>query len=57
MPAILTREAGQVWLDRGHERVERAAPAISTFEMVCYPVSKAVNNPRNNRPKLIVPGA
>jgi hypothetical protein len=35
------------------DRVLAGTPA----EMVCYPVSKMVNNPRNNRPELIVSAA
>jgi len=58
MPVILPREAEAAWLD---PKENRAAAVLSFLQpitaeaMDAYPVSTAVNSPRNDGPALIAP--
>jgi putative SOS response-associated peptidase YedK len=58
MPAILRREDEEEWLSRDVTdplQVERLLHPYPDDEMRLYPVSAAVNSPRNNGPELIEP--
>jgi putative SOS response-associated peptidase YedK len=59
MPVNLSRDASRVWLDHSADVnvLKRLLLPFPAAEMVCYLLSKAVNNPRNNWPELIVPAA
>ncbi|MFQ5753572.1 MAG: SOS response-associated peptidase [bacterium] len=58
MPFILTRETEKVWLDKtvtDFDRVKGLITAYSSQDLRCFPVSQAVNNPRNDFPELVQP--
>jgi putative SOS response-associated peptidase YedK len=57
MPVILTREAEDLWLDPDVVEPERLLPLLRPYpgKMAAYPVSRAVNNPRNDDPGLLRP--
>jgi putative SOS response-associated peptidase YedK len=57
MPVILSRDACEVWLDHAIEDAEKLKALLRPYpadEMVCSPVSRAVNSPKNDGPALIV---
>jgi putative SOS response-associated peptidase YedK len=55
MPVILNREQERVWLDRNADRntLELCLRPYPAQEMEAYEVSRAVNSPRTDEPKLI----
>ncbi len=58
MPVILPRDAEEDWLSRDLDDphlVEQFLRPYPEEEMQMYPVSRAVNSPRNNGPELIEP--
>ncbi len=58
MPVILTREAEEDWLGPDRVEPERLLPLLRPYpddRMAAYPVSRAVNNPRNDSPDLLGP--
>jgi len=58
MPVILPRQAYEQWLDPAEQPPERLQPLLKPYpaeEMTAYPVSRTVNNPRNDTPACIVP--
>lgn len=58
MPMIVERDRWDAWLDPGltdPERVRALLTPAMAGTMEAYPVSKAVNNVRNNGPELIEP--
>jgi putative SOS response-associated peptidase YedK len=57
MPVILTPEGEQIWLDRGAETLEALAflTPYPAEQMEAFPVSRAVNDPRDEGPDLIKP--
>ena len=57
MPVILTREAEEDWLNPDLVEPERLLPLLRPYrgEMAAHPVSRAVNNPRNDYPDLVRP--
>ena len=57
MPVILTREAEDEWLDPDSVEPERLLPLLRPYPggMAAYPVSRAVNNPRNDSRDLLRP--
>lgn len=57
MPAILSGNGWETWLDpEADRRLLRAMLGpLSPEELVAYPVSRLVNNPRNDGPELIEP--
>ena len=60
MPVILRPEHEADWLSHdvtAPEEIEQLLAPIPAEELDAYPVSKAVNNVRNNRPDLVEPVA
>jgi putative SOS response-associated peptidase YedK len=58
MPVILPSESQAVWLDTAVRESERLQPLLQPFaasEMLAYPVSPRVNNPRNDDRDCIAP--
>ncbi len=57
MPVILEREDEDDWIDPTNTDVRGILPLANTYEgeLDAYPVSKAVNNVRNNDPSLLEP--
>jgi putative SOS response-associated peptidase YedK len=57
MPVILSPEGEQVWLDRGAQTLEALAflTPYPAEQMEGFPVSRAVNDPRDEGPDLIKP--
>jgi putative SOS response-associated peptidase YedK len=58
MPVILPGEAEAAWLDPAETRVAAVLPLLQPYPaeaMEAYPVSTAVNSPRNDGPGLIDP--
>jgi putative SOS response-associated peptidase YedK len=58
MPVILPREAYQQWLKPGEANTQELNPLLRPFDaslMDAYPVSRMVNNPRNDSPNNIQP--
>jgi putative SOS response-associated peptidase YedK len=58
MPVILPREAEAAWLDPQETRAAALLPLLQPYTseaMAAYPVSTAVNSPRNEGPALIAP--
>lgn len=58
MPAILRREDEDLWGDPEETDASRVIPLLTPYpaeEMAAYPVSPAVNNPRNDSPVLVQP--
>jgi putative SOS response-associated peptidase YedK len=57
MPVILTPEAGAVWIDPDVNDPEALQSLLKPFpaeETAFHEVSRLVNNPKNNRPELIL---
>jgi putative SOS response-associated peptidase YedK len=60
MPVILDPSSYQAWLDpqyEDRESLEKLLIAYPTDRMTVEPVSRAVNNPRNDSPRCIEPAA
>jgi putative SOS response-associated peptidase YedK len=57
MPAILSSEGEEIWLDKGAETLEALAflTPYPVEQMEAFPVSRAVNEPRDEGPDLITP--
>lgn len=58
MPVILPREAYDDWLDPAERKPDSLQGLLKPFPaelMTAYPVSRAVNNPRNDAPECIEP--
>lgn len=58
MPVILLQEDYQTWLTSGEvnqNTLSKLLRPYSADQMVAYPVSTLVNNPRNDLPQCIVP--
>lgn len=55
MPAILTREDRDVWLNGSAEDARRVLRQYDSGLMVAHEVSTRVNTPKNNDPTLIEP--
>ena len=58
MPVILPRDDYDAWLDPAIEQRDQPQPLLRPFaadQMSAYPVSKRVNNARNDLPDLINP--
>lgn len=58
MPVILPPDVYDEWLateDRQPSQLENLLIPYNPSEMVAYPVSKLVNSPENDSPKIIVP--
>jgi len=58
MPVILRPEAYQQWLDPAEQPPAQLQPLLQPYpaeEMTAYPVSRLVNNPRNDLPDCILP--
>ena len=56
MPVILNAETAKAWLKAGPLTPRRTWPthfALSSRAMRAVPVSKLVNNPRNDRPEVV----
>ncbi len=56
MPVILPRDAEAAWLDPQETRAAAVLPMLQPYPaeaMEAYPVSSAVDSPRNDRPALI----
>jgi len=54
MPVILDSKNYEQWLDPKMVKTELLQP-YSTEKMICYPVSRQVNNSKNDRPECIQP--
>jgi putative SOS response-associated peptidase YedK len=57
MPAILSREAQEVWLRGAVEEAHSVLTPYPADLMVAWRVSPRVNSPKNNGPELILPVA
>jgi putative SOS response-associated peptidase YedK len=57
MPVILDRDEEEMWLDPTITEPDAVLPMVQTFEgdLTAHPVSRAVNNVRNNDESLIEP--
>ena len=55
MPVMVTRDMMDFWLDPEGPADEQLFTGQDTGEVAVYPVSTAVNSPRNNRPELLEP--
>ena len=58
MPVILAEKDHAVWLDPKHEGKATLQALLKPFppgEMLAYPVSTRVNNPKNDDPELLSP--
>lgn len=58
MPVILRREDEETWLNPDIVEPEQLQPLLVPYlsdEMELYPISKAVNNPRNDNHEVIKP--
>jgi putative SOS response-associated peptidase YedK len=58
MPVILPRDAYDVWLDDAIDDARALAELLRPYPaeaMECYPVSRDVGSPKNNRPDLLNP--
>ncbi|MDQ2682367.1 MAG: SOS response-associated peptidase, partial [Chloroflexota bacterium] len=57
MPVILDREVEDDWIDPTITEPEAIMGMATAYEgeLEAYPVSRAVNNVRNNEPSLIEP--
>jgi putative SOS response-associated peptidase YedK len=58
MPVIVHREDEETWLNPDSSEPERLQPLLRPYpdaEMEAYPVSRAVNNPRNDSSAVIQP--
>jgi putative SOS response-associated peptidase YedK len=60
MPVMLNAKTAALWLDPEVDDAQVLQDLLRPYpaeEMAFHEVSKAVNNPRNNRPELILPAA
>lgn len=60
MPVILQPEDYDLWLSSKEQPAENLNHLLTAYpsdEMICYPVSRMVNNPKNNSPECIKPVA
>ena len=58
MPVILPGPARQTWLEPAIQQPQNLLPLLTPYpaeEMLCYPVSKLVNSPANDRAECIAP--
>jgi putative SOS response-associated peptidase YedK len=57
MPVILSRDASELWMapDAHADALQALLVPYMAELMVCYPVSRLVNSPKNNRPECIEP--
>ncbi len=58
MPFILTPDTEKIWLEKTETDFELLKSLITQYpaeQMRCFPVSQAVNNPRNDYPDLVEP--
>lgn len=58
MPVILPRDAWVTWIDLGNDDVDGLKSLLKpcpSDDLDIYPVSKAVNNPKNDSPELLRP--
>jgi putative SOS response-associated peptidase YedK len=58
MPLILNPANYDSWLDRylnDYEKIDALLEPLSSELLTSYPVSKAVNSPKNNTPELLLP--
>jgi len=58
MPVILPREACEQWLNPEEQPPDKLMGLLNPYpaeEMAAYPVSRFVNDPRNNSPECIMP--
>lgn len=58
MPVILPAPAIETWLESAAQQSQDLLSLLTPYpaeEMVCYPVSKLVNSPTNNRAECIAP--
>jgi putative SOS response-associated peptidase YedK len=58
MPVILPPDAYPQWLDPAEQNPNKLQPLLHPYppeEMTAFPVSRTVNNPRNDIPECIVP--
>jgi putative SOS response-associated peptidase YedK len=58
MPVILMPDDYDQWLDRAEQRVDQVKELLRPLGddfMVSHPVSKLVNNPKNERPECVLP--
>ncbi len=57
MPVILSREAGERWIDpgSGREELQSLLGPYSGADLEAYPVAPVVNSPRNDTPACIEP--
>jgi len=58
MPAILTRDSAEIWLDRDSSDLDALARVLRPYQLsdlVVHPVSDRVNNAANDDPSLIDP--
>ena len=58
MPAILKPEAYERWIEPGERHPDELDELLGPYpaeEMTAYPVSRFVNNPRNDSPACIAP--
>ncbi len=58
MPVILRKEDEEAWLNPDETEAERLLHLLQPYpaeEMEAYPVSRAVNTPRNDGPHLLTP--
>ena len=57
MPAILSHDGEEIWLDQGGETLEALAclTPYPAEQMEAFPVSRAVNDPRDEGADLIEP--
>jgi putative SOS response-associated peptidase YedK len=60
MPAILLPDRYDMWLDPEHRDVDDLGSLLGPYpaeEMTAYPVSRFVNNPRNEGPECVSPAS
>lgn len=58
MPVILQESAYELWLTPGEMTSDKLSPLLVPFDadsMETYPVSRLVNNPRNDQPECVQP--
>lgn len=58
MPVILPTEAYDIWLTQGEVSLQRLKTLLKPYDakdMEAYPVSRFVNNPKNDTPQCIQP--
>ena len=58
MPVLLPPDEWELWLDPGVQDAARLAPLLRPYpddEIAYTPVSRLVNNPRNDLPQCVEP--